>query len=518
MKKRKQVYLSWHSFNAGFVVAAKAIELLETKEKVKIDEIWYLQSQALSNQNILEKNAFLQDGERDKVKELDDRRKISTCRDIGKQLKKRPQFQNQILHIKGVTDYQSIYNQVIEFLKQNLKERPELELNINVSPGTPQMHVVWLMLNASGYLPNNTRLWSTQYEKKKNKTILKEIDFKPQTYLSQVLKSGYKKVLPVTINPNETLSNKRKEAERKIKLFSAIPNCPLLLLGERGIGKSTYVKSLILNQNPDLPSAEIACGTFSEALLRSELFGHKKGSFTGAISDKKGILDKFKRGGILFLDEIHDLPKPLQRQLMQVLQTGEFYPIGETTPSFAKFQLISASNQSINVLKNQTLDRDFFDRIARFIVEIPPLRESKEDIEKYWESCWNQLSNFENAPPLIWNKKIEKFLTNHNLFGNFRDLQQIISHIIAFVVGGYSKEESCNLAIKEFQLWDKESVEETDSNQTFFQRGLTHKEISIHFNRVLANWAKKEYGGLSEASKRLERAESTLYQDLRSGV
>jgi len=518
VKKSKQVYLSWDSFNGGFGVTAKAIELLKKKEKIIIDEVWYLHNRPLSNQCLKEKEAFLRQKKlsillKDVDNKSDEEKRIKTCLRVGELLDKKPIFYNKMLAIKNVTDYQSIYNKLIEFLEQKFKDKTDVEININVSPGTPQMHVVWLMLNSAGFLPLNTKLWSTQFVKDKKKTTLSRIAFKPQTYLSQVLKSSYNRKQTIVINPNETLSNKRKEAERKIALFSAIPDAPLLLLGERGIGKSTYVRNLIIEQNPELPSAEVACGIFLPTLMRSELFGHKKGSFSDASSDKKGILDQFKNGGILFLDEIHDLQKPLQRQLMQVLQTGQFYPVGATEPSFAKFKLVTASNLPVEVLKGEILHRDFFNRIARFIVEIPPLRESREDLQAHWQNAWKEMASFAQAPSIFWNKELKTYLLKQQLYGNFRDLQKIVSYLIAFLIAGNTKSKSLNLAIDEFEKWkDKKN----DSSQnSYFIEGQTYKEISHRFNKDLANWACLEYGGINNASKILGRGASTLYEDKR---
>jgi len=519
MKKNKQIYLSWNSFNGGFSVAAKAIELLAANESIHIDEIIYLHDNPLSNESIAEKKAFLQeDSIGNLVKKFKDaprtKSRIIKCADIGERLDRTPKFENRIIHINSVTDYQSIFDNLIPFIKNNINTKENFDLHINVSPGTPQMHVVWLMLNSTGFLPTNTKLWSTQYVKSNDKTILKSINFKPKTILSQVFKSQHERKHPITINPNETISSKRQETEKKIRLFSTIPNAPLLLLGERGVGKSTYVRNLIA-ANIDAPYKELACGTFSENLIRSELFGHKKGAFTGAITDKKGILDFFTDGGILFLDEIHDLSKPLQRNLIQVLQTGEYYPIGEHKAKKAQFKLVTASNLTISELQKK-LDGDFMDRISRFIVQIPPLRECKEDLSTYWSKSWGELSDFEAAPPLLWNQKIETYLKKQDLHGNFRDIQKLISYLMAFLLSGENKLEAFKLAKIEFEQWKSSKTGSAEENN-YFKNGKSYREMADHFNFDLVTWAKQQYGDLDAAEKILNRAKSTLYEDLRGG-
>ncbi len=514
----KNILLTWDAYNNGFVVTAKVIELLLVENNINIDEIIYLQNQNLSEENLSEIDVFFGKKSYNEVsKNIKDnyKERIRGCYNIRESIlletKKLPKFKNKFIPIKSVTDYQSIYNNLIEFIKKEFYDK-NINLHINVSPGTPQMHVVWLMLNSAGFLPVNATLWSSQWVKSKEKTILTKINFKPKVFLSEILKSKYHKTNLPIINTNETKSKPRREAEERIKLFSHIPNAPILLLGERGTGKSTYVRTLIKEtQNQELPYEELACGIFSEELMRSELFGYKEGSFTGANKDKSGILSKFKSGGTLFLDEIHDLTKPLQRQLMQVLQTGEYYPIGSDKPDKAFFRLIVASNLSYESLYKQ-LDSDFIDRIARFIIKIPPLRECKEDLEIYWEKVWLEVSNFENAPSLIWSKSLHNFLLENELFGNFRDLQKIASYIIAFYYDTHNTEKAISKGINEFNKWSEINI---DRNNTYFKINSTYSEIIAYFNKDLAEWAIKQYGNKKEASKILKRSESMLGKDIR---
>ena len=518
MAKQKQILLTWDAYNNGFVVTAETIKLLYNKDIV-IDEIIYLQHTNLSKINEAEIDVFMGDkqlGEIIKKFEKDNfKKRLSTCYSISMELKHKPKFQNININIDSVTNYQSIYNRLIDFFKNKFEDGENFSLHINVSPGTPQMHVVWLMLNASGFLPPGTTLWSSQWIKEQEKTVLNKVNFKPRTFLSEVLKSKYLEKYQPEINPNETISSKRIDAESKIELFAKIPDAPILLLGERGTGKSTYTNSLIykLQEIEGLPFAELACGTFSEELMRSELFGYEPGAFTGANKKKSGILSKFKNGGILFLDEIHDLSKPLQRQLIQVLQTGSYYPIGAENPEKTKFRLVTASNRSIAELTKKYLDLDFLDRIARFIVEIPPLRECREDIKNYWKEVWKETAYFEAAPSLIWNKQLENFLMKDELKGNFRDLQKIAAHIIAFYLKERNKNKAVKLAIEEFKKWKHLSMLNIENG--YFQQGKTHNEMIASFEKDMTEWAIKEYGSKKAAAEILNRTEDMLNKYLK---
>ncbi|MCG8902064.1 sigma-54 factor interaction domain-containing protein [Tenacibaculum finnmarkense] len=286
-----------------------------------------------------------------------------------------------------------------------------------------------------------------------------------------------------------------------------------MLLGERGTGKSTYVRELILKKyDKNYPFSELACGTFTEELMKSELFGYKKGAFTSAEKDKDGILSNFKNGGILFLDEIQDLSKPLQRQLIQVLQTGKYLPLGSTQPEKTNFRLITASNITFENLTKNKLDYDFFDRISRFIVEIPSLRECQEDYILNWKNVWNDVANFEDAPSLIWNEKIHTFLKSKKLFGNFRDMQKLASYILAFYFENHKKDIAIEKAITEFEKWNIDKIE---TKETYFIKEKTYNEIISRFNRDLAEWSIDTYGSKKEAAIHLKRSESMLSKDIK---
>lgn len=518
MKQNKQILLTWDAYNNGFVVTARTVFLMFKEQNILIDEIVYLQDKSLQASNLAEIDVFLKRTPiSEAISKFKDDDKIKTrlrdCLSITEDLPKTPKYDNKNINIKGVTHYQSIYDALAIFIKQHFGEREDVDLHINVSPGTPHMHVVWLMLNSGGFLPKNTTLWSSQWVPEKQKTELNKITFKPKTFLSRFLKTKYLSNNPVEINPAETKSQLRQEAEDRIEIFSHIPNAPILLLGERGTGKSTYAKELITkHQGKVMPYKELACGTFSEELMRSELFGYVKGAFTGADSDKKGILASFEKNGILFLDEIHDLSKPLQRQLMQVLQSGDYYPIGSAKSQKANFRLITASNKTYEELANYKLDADFLDRVARFVVEIPPLRHSRDDIKNYWEKVWSDVANFENAPKIIWNKELEQFLNTDTLPGNFRDLQKIASYIIAYSMDNNLKSNAVSRGIAEYQKW--RSKADSPMEKSYFKRNKTYDEVIAEFNRDFAKWAIAEYGSKHEASEKIGRSVSMLTKDL----
>lgn len=509
----KNCLLTWDSYNHGFIVTARTILGLLENENILINEVLYLHNQQLTNQNIEERKAFFKDDQDSKI--VIDKEKLAKVKRVRDQFelldKPFPTFRNKGITIKNVTHYQSIYDGLVKLLKSDLSSYSG-NLHINVSPGTPQMHVVWLMLNASGYLPENTKLWSSQWSKADDSYAVNEIKFKPKTYLSEVLKRKFNDVFTPLINPNDTRSGLRKEAEKRIEVYAHLLNVPIMLLGERGTGKSTYVREFIAPLHTDLPYKELACGTFNEELLRGELFGYTKGAFTGANQDKNGILAEFDKGGVLFLDEIQDLSKPIQRQLIQVLQTGQYYPLGSNKPKIAKFRLITASNRSFQELNDNYLDLDFIDRIARFIVEIPPLRKSKEDLPRFWNEAWKSVHNSDDGSKVINTTALDKFLAEDPLYGNFRDLQRLAALVGAFYLSHKDQKAAIKEAISEFKKWST-TQQSSKSSETFFADGKDYNHIIAHFNKELILWAESQYGSLQGASKILKRSESALRKD-----
>ncbi|MEL7121949.1 MAG: sigma 54-interacting transcriptional regulator, partial [Bacteroidota bacterium] len=155
----------------------------------------------------------------------------------------------------------------------------------------------------------------------------------------------------------------------------------VLITGESGTGKELLARAVHgLSRRKDSPLIKVNCAALPKDLIESELFGHKKGAFTGAISDKKGKFE-LADGGTLFLDEIGELPIQLQPKLLRVLQEGEFDVLGGTTTKQVDVRIIAATNRDLDLMtKDGTFREDLFYRLNVFPIYNPPLRERKEDI------------------------------------------------------------------------------------------------------------------------------------------
>ena len=157
---------------------------------------------------------------------------------------------------------------------------------------------------------------------------------------------------------------------------------PILLTGETGTGKEVFAHAIHeASARHEKPLVSINCSAFSNDLFESELFGHKAGSFTGAVKDKKGLFEVADKG-TLFLDEIGEMSFALQAKLLRVLETGEYIKIGDTKPTKVDVRIISATNRDLKrEIEKGNFREDLFFRLSVFQIELPPLRERKGDVE-----------------------------------------------------------------------------------------------------------------------------------------
>jgi DNA-binding NtrC family response regulator len=336
-----------------------------------------------------------------------------------------------------------------------------------------------------------------------------EVNFSLSTYLSEIRKwSRLPSPLP-TYDP-EALSPARRDALERLKRYSQVPGAPLLILGERGTGKTRLVEQLVTTLKGRKKVVTLPCGGLDSALAESLLFGHVKGAFTGAIDERKGLLHEANEG-ILFLDEVQDLPPSAQRKLVRVLQDRRhlYRPVGSNREESSSAELVCASNQTIQALREK-LDADLFDRLSHLVVTIPPLRECGEDLQGDWEKVWLEARQSAELPSTApWSGKIEDTLANHTLPGNLRDLQRLALLIMAWATEG---PDSIPKAIAEWQTLVDVGLPGAGTSGACFGSG-TRDERLLWFRRELAKFAYTKHGTWKEAAKALGCDEKTLRSD-----
>ena len=202
---------------------------------------------------------------------------------------------------------------------------------------------------------------------------------------------------------------------------------PVFINGESGSGKE-LVARLIHEQGPraEQPFIAVNCGAIPSELMESEFFGHKKGSFTGAVSDKEGFFQA-AQGGTLFLDEVADLPLNMQVKLLRAIQEKSVRPIGEQKEIPVDIRVLSASHKDLNAEVDQKLFRqDLYYRINVIQLDVPPLRERTEDIPGLADVFLARLSESYELPPAHLSKDALRALSSYSFPGNVRELENIL--------------------------------------------------------------------------------------------
>jgi DNA-binding NtrC family response regulator len=242
--------------------------------------------------------------------------------------------------------------------------------------------------------------------------------------------------------PNR-LENKYEETLKKVglvgrteKMFrvgeqiklAAQHDSNVLVRGETGTGKELVAKAIHYNSNRSLrPFIAVNCGAINTSTMASELFGHKKGSFTGAISDKKGLFEE-ANGGTVFLDEIGDMPLNIQVAILRVIQEGEIVPLGSNISKKVNIRIIAATHVNLEQkIKDKEFREDLYFRLNILDINIPPLRERRDDLEPlllHFSKCFSTPKFF--TPPVV-----EK-LKSYDWPGNVRQLENAVKKLDIF--------------------------------------------------------------------------------------
>lgn len=212
----------------------------------------------------------------------------------------------------------------------------------------------------------------------------------------------------------------------------ASTNATTLITGESGTGKGLVAKAIHKSdQNRrDKPFVEISCGALSETLLESELFGHVKGAFTGAIKDKQGRFE-YANGGTVFLDEIDSFSPSLQVKLLRVLQDGIFERVGDNVTRKTNARVIVATNRNlVDLVAKEDFREDLYYRINVISIETPPLRERKEDIDLLVDHFIRKYSSANNKKITGISSQTKKLFMDYNWPGNIRELENAIEGAI----------------------------------------------------------------------------------------
>ncbi len=208
----------------------------------------------------------------------------------------------------------------------------------------------------------------------------------------------------------------------------------VLIEGESGTGKEVFAR-YIHDSSPraSKPFVRINCAALPEQLLESELFGHVKGSFTGAVKDREGRFESAD-GGTVFIDEIAELTPSLQSKLLRVLQSKEFERVGENVPLRVDVRVIAATNRNLDeALKEGTFREDLFYRLNGVRIKLPPLRERPEDIPILLQHFLNE---FSKETPAEISPEVMRLMRGYRWSGNIRELENVVQRAVVLAAGG----------------------------------------------------------------------------------
>lgn len=207
----------------------------------------------------------------------------------------------------------------------------------------------------------------------------------------------------------------------------------VLIMGESGVGKEIF--SRIIHDNSDRGKSSknrliaVNCGAIPEGTIESELFGHKKGSFTSADTDRKGYFE-VANGGTIFLDEVGELPLSMQAKLLRVLENGEILPVGSSVPQKVDVRIVSATNVDIEqAVRNGKFRQDLYYRLCQISIKVPALRERKEDIPLLFRKFAADVADRQHTDPVRLSDDAKQYLVNYPWYGNVRELKHFAESI-----------------------------------------------------------------------------------------
>jgi DNA-binding NtrC family response regulator len=302
-------------------------------------------------------------------------------------------------------------------------------------------------------------------------------------------------------------SKKMQELLDKAKIV-AQTNVTILITGESGTGKTLLAKFIHNHSKKRLrPFVEVSCGALSENLLESELFGHKKGAFTGAVSNKKGKFEASKDGTVL-LDDINSASTGLQVKLLRVIEQKVYELVGDTQTRKTDARIIAATNKDLLGLCERRLFReDLFHRLNVVSFEIPSLRERKEDIPVLIQHFFTRCSNKYDKAINTINDSVLRILCDYSWPGNARELENTIEQIVIFSQNNRIQRSDLPKYILNSTRSDKTAIiNDDDLNLS----RVTEKLEKLHILKVL----EKNSGNRNNTAKVLGISRATLFNKM----
>lgn len=353
-------------------------------------------------------------------------------------------------------DYAEIYEAVSAELTRAQLPREGVELTFHLSPGTPAMAAIWIILAKTRF---PARLIQTSLQRG-----LEAVDFnfdlasdflpeflqRSSARIERLVGSGSAAVAPAFNEIVHTSSAMREQIERAHRM--AAFDVPVLILGETGTGKELFARAVHDASDRARHSfVAVNCGAIQRELASAELFGHEKGAFTGATASRQGHFRE-AHGGTLFLDEVGELPLEAQVRLLRALQSREITPVGTSKPVKVNVRIIAATHRDLPAeIAAGRFREDLFHRLAVGILRLPPLRERASDVELLLDHYLADINAESRGRPEAQEKSLSvnarKLLLSHDWPGNVRELYHTVLRAVIWSAGPVVSEQDVNAAL-----------------------------------------------------------------------
>jgi len=338
------------------------------------------------------------------------------------------------LSLADPTNYGTILHGLRPHIRDVLEDYPGANYYIAVASGTPQMHACWVLLAASGEMPARILHVRPHRFVTKDSPVVSEVDVTSPEFPRVRSNVGY--VEPDSGQPPDLAAAVQRvgivgdhpSLIKALEVSAALApsDVPIMILGQTGTGKELFARLIhYLSGRQQDQFVPLNCAAIPKELVESALFGHKKGSFTGAVSDQTGKFDA-ANGGTLFLDELAELPLATQGKLLRVLQDGMVEPVGGREAHEVNVRVVAATNKDILAeVRAGRFREDLYYRLNTGVVEVPSLRERRSDIPKLALHILDRVNASLRKPKRLSPSALTR-LQNHAWPGNVRDLENVI--------------------------------------------------------------------------------------------
>lgn len=347
------------------------------------------------------------------------------------------------------------YETILKALRQGFDQVREdgVQYYISATSGAPTMHACWLLLAAGKEIPARIIQVRDPRYISKHQAPVTEIDPRARSFPTVRTRIAMEELPAITQGDIDRAIEAAGIIGAHSKLMEALDmaaraarsDVPILILGDNGTGKESLARFIQkVGDRREKPFVTVNCGAISEHLIESELFGHKKGAFTGAVQDKKGAFDEADHG-TLFLDEIGEMHPSAQVSILRALQEGEIRPVGDAQSHQVNVRIIAATNVDIDeAIRSKKFREDLYHRLSVIEIHLPSLNERQNDIQpladNFLKRTWGQ-----NHQPKKLSPEALAALERHHWSGNIRELKNVIERAVLLSRGEWIRESDLRL-------------------------------------------------------------------------